>query len=62
MILSSVLGYGYPRNWPPYHGGIVMFVIGGLIGIVPAILMIVGLVSVFHSGVRHGRRTERRRQ
>lgn len=38
-----------------------MFVILGLIGIVPGILMIVGIVSVFRMGIRYGEKRARRR-
>lgn len=37
-----------------------MFALAALVGIVPALLMIVGIISVFRTGVKLGKRRGRR--
>ena len=39
-----------------------MFVLFALVGLVPGVLMIIGLVSVWRAGIRYGARRERRRK
>ena len=38
-----------------------MIALVAIIGMVPGILMVIGVISVFRCGVRYGRRRERRR-
>jgi len=37
-----------------------MIILMGLIAIVPALLMVIGVVSVFRAGIRYGKHKERR--
>ena len=36
-----------------------MIILMGLIAIVPALLMVIGIVSIFRAGVRYGKHRER---
>jgi len=37
-----------------------MIILAAIIGLVPALLMIIGILSIFRAGVRYGRGKERR--
>lgn len=60
--------YSIGSNWgrvgarpPTYMRGVCkMILLAALIGLVPCVLMVIGVVSVFRAGVRLGRGKERR--